>query len=200
MSVLGFLKQFIFNMEKGIESFRDAVLQDTKEGENCFNENGCDHEFTRIVPEENPELIKMGMTTCCIRVSKCSHKYCDKYKWVLERANLYAEKTGKTPEEILTIWEKNRTYWYMNYYQDGKIPLPKNDFLTESDKIYMEKMKGNIALLEQEITNYEFLVSTLKYEHQERTKSGLLEKVEAWKKEVESYKAQIELLELKIWK
>ena len=184
-------------MEKGIKSFKEAVLQDTKAGENCFNENGCDHEFYRIVPQDNPKLMKYSKTSC-IHVSKCSHKYCDKYKWVLERAQAYADKTGKTPEEVIAIWEKNRSYWYMNYYQEGKQPL--NSELTASDKIYMEKMKGNIVFLEQEITNYEFLASTLEYDHQQSTKQAILTKIEGYKKEVDDYKGQIELLELNIWK
>jgi len=30
----------------------------------------------------------------------------------------YAAKSGKTAEEVLKIWETDRTYWYMNYYQE----------------------------------------------------------------------------------
>ncbi len=110
-------------MKKGIESFREAVLKDTRQYNNCFNENGCDHEFTRMVPETNPSMIAFGMTTKCVSVSKCTHKYCDKYKWVIERAKHYAEKTGKTVEEIMEIWETDRSYWYMNYYQESNQPL-----------------------------------------------------------------------------
>jgi len=113
-------------MIKGIESLKEAVIKDCKV-QGCFNENGCDHEFYRSVPQSNPRLVDMGITTSTIAVSKCMHKYCDKYKWVIERAKHYAEKTGKTYEEILTIWENNRSYWYMNYYQDSKQPLLDGD-------------------------------------------------------------------------
>jgi len=89
--------------EKGIESFKDAVKKDCEKA-NCFNENGCN-----------------------LEKSKCMHKYCDKYKWVIDRAKHYAEKTGKTFEEILTIWETDRTYWYMNYYQGCKQVLIQGD-------------------------------------------------------------------------
>lgn len=109
-------------MKKGIESLRSAVMKDCANGQNCFNEKGCDHEFHRTVPETNPELIKMGFKTCCKSVSKCTHKYCDKYVWVLNRAQHYAEKTGKTRDEILEIWETDRSYWYMNYYQECNQP------------------------------------------------------------------------------
>ena len=52
-------------MKKGIESFKASVQKDTFEGENCFNENGCDHEYTRIVPQVSPKLVEMGITQSC---------------------------------------------------------------------------------------------------------------------------------------
>lgn len=45
------------------------------------------------------------------------HDYRGKLKWVLDRAQHYAEKTGLSAESILDAWEKDRSYWYMNYYQ-----------------------------------------------------------------------------------
>lgn len=123
---------------KGIESLRAAVLQDCNEGQGCFNENGCDHEFHRTVPQENPRLIEMGITTKCIRVSKCSHRYCDKYKWVLDRAKHYNELTGKPVEKVIEAWENARTYWYMNYYQECNQPhLENNAFLFYDDWVDM---------------------------------------------------------------
>lgn len=112
---------------KGIESLRAAVLQDCNEGQGCFNENGCNNEFHRAVPEENPILIEMGVTTKCIRVSKCFHRYCDKYKWVLDRAKHYSELTRNPVEKVIEAWENNRTYWYMNYYQECNQPLLENN-------------------------------------------------------------------------
>jgi len=88
--------------EKGIESLQESVKKDCEKS-NCFNENGCN-----------------------VKNSKCGHSYCDKYKWIIDRAKHYAEKTGKTFEEILTIWETDRNYWYMNYYQDCYQPLIKD--------------------------------------------------------------------------
>lgn len=110
-------------MEKGIESLKASVMKDCQHDENCFSENGCTKERYAELPEDNPRMIKMGIKTKCVRTVKCFHGYCDKYKWVLERAKHYAEKTGKTVEEIITIWETDRTYWYMNYYQDCNQPL-----------------------------------------------------------------------------
>ena len=90
-------------MKKGIETLRRTVMKDCAEGSNCFNSKGCDQQG-RI---------------------KCFHKYCDKYAWVLRRARHYQRKTGVDSLQILTDWETNRDYWYMNYYQEGSQPLIK---------------------------------------------------------------------------
>lgn len=57
----------------GYKSLLKAVEKDTKgiNGQGCFNPNGCDHEFYRRVE---------GGTR---RVSKCTHKYCDKFRGLL---------------------------------------------------------------------------------------------------------------------
>lgn len=178
---------------KGIESLKDAVLKDTRQYNNCFNENGCDHEFHRIVPETNQNLIEMGCITKCISVSKCSHKYCDKYKWVIERAKHYANKTGKSFEEIIEIWEKNRTYWYMNYYQDNKQPLiPTYNYYDEK----IAKTKERIEFLKQEIETWEFLSTTLDKEHQQTTKNDILIKVDIMKTELDSCVSKIQMYEI----
>lgn len=131
-------------MKKGIESLREAVMKDAGEGNNCFNSNGCDHEFTRMVPQENQALLEMGITQSCRKVSKCSHKYCDKLTWVIDRAKHYAEKTNKTWEEVLEIWETKRTYWYMNYYQEANQPLLTSDTIFEYDK-WIEELRSRFG-------------------------------------------------------
>ncbi len=110
-------------MKKGIESLKASIMKDCVEGNNCFNENGCNHEYTQMLPQDNKGLLAMGIKEKCVRVSKCFHQYCNKYKWILDRAKHYSEKTGKTVEEVLEIWETDRGYWYMNYYQDNNMPL-----------------------------------------------------------------------------
>lgn len=55
------------------------------------------------------------------------HDYRGKLEWVVARAKHYADKTGLTPEAILDAWEKDRTYWYMNYYQDCNQPSIASD-------------------------------------------------------------------------
>ena len=108
---------------KGIESLSEAVLKDCKGGEDCFNSNGCDKVRYKDLPQDNINLVAMGIKTKCVAQTKCFHDYCGKYKWIIERAKHYAEKTGKTHLEILEAWEEKRSYWYMNYYQDSKQPL-----------------------------------------------------------------------------
>lgn len=65
--------------------------------------------------------------TVCKCVSKCGHKYCDQFKWIIDRAKHYAEKTGLEWEEILDSWMEDCNYWYMNYFQDCNQPEIKND-------------------------------------------------------------------------
>lgn len=114
---------------KGLPSLLEAVKKDCKNGENCFNENftGCTKVRHRTIPEDNPRLKEMGFKTKCVSTTKCTHDYCGKLKWILERADHYAEKTGKTREQILEAWENDRTYWYMNYYQESKQPELNSD-------------------------------------------------------------------------
>lgn len=179
-------------MKKGIESLKASVLHDTEKDENCFNENGCDHEFTRMMPETNQALIEMGITQCCKKVSKCFHKYCDKYKWVIDRAKHYAEKTGKTYEEIIEIWESNRTYWYMNYYQDCNQPLNGRKKTDEQ----VVKTSERIDFLKKEIETYDFLSTTLTHEHQQSVKNDIITKVENMKRELTDCQSRMRLYEI----
>jgi len=50
-------------------------------------------------------------------------EYLTKIDWIVARAEHYAEKTGLDAAAILDAWEKSRSYWYMNYYQDANQPL-----------------------------------------------------------------------------
>lgn len=59
---------------------------------------------------------------CCNCGAKCCHKYCNKFKWVIDRAKSYGEALGVDWQKVLDSWEENRNYWYMNYYQDCNQP------------------------------------------------------------------------------
>ena len=50
------------------------------------------------------------------------HDYRAKLAWVIERVQHYAEKTGLEAADILNAWEEDRSYWYMNYYQETNQP------------------------------------------------------------------------------
>lgn len=114
---------------KGYKRLKDAVERDIKEQlENkafdChFNEVGCN----------NPNC-------------KCFHKYCDKFKWIIERVNHYAEKLNIPASEILDNLEEQRNYWYMNYYQECNQPLLDTEnvyvFETNEDVVKSFDNKG----------------------------------------------------------
>ncbi len=71
------------------------------------------------------------------------HDYRGKLKWVIQRANHYAEKTGLNAIDILNAWEKNRDYWYMNYYQECNQPEIKGDSVRVFDTT--EDLKKSIG-------------------------------------------------------
>lgn len=52
-----------------------------------------------------------------------------KLTWAVDRARHYEDKTGVDAGDILTAWEDQRNYWYMNYYQDANQPLIKDGSL-----------------------------------------------------------------------
>ena len=51
------------------------------------------------------------------------HDYRKKFDWVIDRARHYAAVTGLDTGDILGSWEKSRSYWFMNYYQEANQPL-----------------------------------------------------------------------------
>lgn len=83
-------------MRTGLERLIEDVKKDCQEG--CFNMNGCDHEFSKILPETDPKMKNLGITKKCVKVSKCTHKYCDKLFMVTvnDGKNIYMiEKRSK---------------------------------------------------------------------------------------------------------
>ena len=46
-----------------------------------------------------------------------------KLQFAVERAQHYEDKTGVPAGELLTAWENERNYWYVNFYQDCNQPL-----------------------------------------------------------------------------
>lgn len=56
------------------------------------------------------------------RESPGFHDYAAKLEWIKARVAHYEEKTGIPGEKILERWEADRSYWYMNFYQDANQP------------------------------------------------------------------------------
>lgn len=63
------------------------------------------------------------------------HDYNAKVAWALDRAKHYAEKTGLSQVDILNSWEKQRSYWYMSFYQDAELPLIEGDSVKVFDTV-----------------------------------------------------------------
>jgi len=115
---------------QGYLKLKESVVRDCNEYCSCFNPNGCN------VP--NAQIGEYGKDG----FKRCFHNYCDKFNWIIERAKHYAEKLNMSIVEVLDSWEKNRDYWYMNYYQDANQPL-----LSENVKVFetMEDFKKSVS-------------------------------------------------------
>lgn len=87
-------------MSKGYEKLKESVER------NCARYGG--------------ELHTDGCTDSCN--GKCFHKYCNKFKWAIDRAKAYGEALGLNWEDVLNSWESDRNYWYMSYYQECNQP------------------------------------------------------------------------------
>lgn len=118
---------------KGYLSIKAAVIRDTKGRDHCdcFNIDGCNVKGARI-GEYGEEGSK-----------SCFHRYCDNFKWIIERAKHYQVKTGIPYMEILDSWEESRNYWHMNYYQDCNQPLILSDEVKIFDTV--EELKESIG-------------------------------------------------------
>lgn len=95
----------------GYKKLLEDVKRDCAEGEGCFNPDGCDKQAYRSEKGH------------CYMNTKCFHQYCDKFRWIMDRVKHYSEQLGIPESDILDSWEKDRDYWYMNYYQDSRQPL-----------------------------------------------------------------------------
>lgn len=87
-------------MSEGYEKLKESVEKDCAKDGGEFHSDGC--------------------TDSCN--GKCFHKYCNKFKWAIDRAKAYGEALGLNWEDVLNSWESDRSYWYMNYYQECNQP------------------------------------------------------------------------------
>ena len=109
----------------GYERLKAAVIKDCADhdGCGCFNPDGCNVEGAKIGKYGEPGY------------KHCDHRYCDTFKWAVDRAKHYAEKLGIPWEEILNSWESERDYWYMNYYQECKQPRIEGESVRVFDTV-----------------------------------------------------------------
>ena len=101
-------------MDKGIETLIKAVQHDQTKS-TVYDGRACKN-YSEGCAEKMRQYEKTGVL--------CEHKceYCDKFKWVIDRAKHYAEKTGLSVKEILGGWEEDRDYWFLNYYKEYNQP------------------------------------------------------------------------------
>ena len=104
----------------GYEKLKADVIRDCDGGCGCFNPEGCNKERPRIGTYGEPGF------------KACWHRYCDHFKWVIDRAKQYGEKMGVPWEQVLDSWEADRNYWYMNYYQECNQP----SIVSESVRVF----------------------------------------------------------------
>ena len=121
---------------RGLESLIEATAVGQREHSD-FRGRWCEY-FTEDCITKMRDYGKSG--------NLCEHKceYCDKFKWTVDRAKHYAEKTGMPYTDILKGWETDRDYWYLNYYQDCNQPEIKEGkvFVFETMEEYHSSLNG----------------------------------------------------------
>ena len=86
--------------------------------------------------QESDGFIKLlGAADCDENKSPGFHDYYQKVMWVIDRAIHYADKTGLTVTQLINAWEIQRTYWYMNFYQDSNQPELTGDRIRVFDTL-----------------------------------------------------------------
>lgn len=89
-------------MSKGYDKLKEAVEKDCVKYGGEFHPDGC--------------------VDSCYEKCSCFHKYCNKFKWAVDKAKAYGEVLELNWEDVLDSWENDRNYWYMNYYQECNQP------------------------------------------------------------------------------
>ena len=84
---------------EGYQSLKKTVIRDCMKGGGCFNTMGCKVDNVQ-----------------------CFHRYCDTFKWIIDRAKHYSYMTNISVSHILNSWERDRSYSWNNYYQDANQP------------------------------------------------------------------------------
>ena len=82
------------------------------------------------VDRQNKFYPELGVAKMCFNPVGCNrseripcfHRYCSKFRWIIDRAQHYSHHTGIPVVDILNAWEDDRSYSFNNYYQDANQP------------------------------------------------------------------------------
>ena len=114
-------------MEKGLDSLIEATVVGLREKRD-FASRWC-----KVFTEECIDKLKEYAENRTDCGNKC--EYCQKFKWVIDRAKQYGEKMAVDWKDVLKSWENDRSYWYLNYYQDSNQPEIKSDKVRIFDSV-----------------------------------------------------------------
>lgn len=104
---------------KGLESLIEATVKGLRE-KSDFASRWC-KDYTEDCVDKLKQYAESG-ANCGI---EC--EYCQKFKWIIDRAKHYGKKMELDWKDVLKSWEGERRYWYLNYYQDCNQPEIKSD-------------------------------------------------------------------------
>lgn len=68
------------------------------------------------------DSFKSELDYWCQREPERSDEWRRKFEWVLQRAQQYADFCHTERDKVLAAWEEDRTYWFVNYYQECNQP------------------------------------------------------------------------------
>lgn len=124
------------------ERLLNAVIKDLEKEKEDISK-GCST-FGRGCEEYN-EKCKQNLIDYAENGSECLSKceYCQKFKWVIDRAKHYGEKLNTSWKEVMQSWDEDMDYWYMNYYQECNQPkIESNNVFVFDSAEEMRKMVG----------------------------------------------------------
>ena len=114
-------------MNKGLDSLIEATAKGLREK----TDFAC--RWCKLFTEDCIKKLKAYAETGADCGNSC--EYCDKFKWIIDRAKHYQEKLGIPWADILKSWEEKRDYWYLSYYQDCNQPEINSDKVRVFDTV-----------------------------------------------------------------
>ena len=106
--------------EHFIDNFIAKVINDAS---NMYDLHDCEH----CMPSICKQVLSIYKPSDSSLWCEHSSRPCKVYAWAVNRAKMYADHCCCDWKDVLGIWEGNRKYGYMNYYQDSLF-LSINDY------------------------------------------------------------------------